>query len=163
MKIASVIGRNWFYALVPIWLLASLAFRATHQWDEQPQLGEAITLFDWCIFIPITFAICYRGMSGRALVLRCLALVCGGVWLAGKLVPVDAHNLLQSLGAMRWVGLSALLLFEMAAVVAMLRVVFGAAPDPRELEQQGIPPFLVKLMIAEAKFWRWLWGRLTGK
>jgi hypothetical protein len=64
---------------------------------------------------------------------------------------------------MRWVGLSALLLFEIAALVAMLRVVFGAAPDPRELEEQGIPLVLAKLMIAEAKFWRWLWARLAGK
>lgn len=163
MQIASVIGRNWFYALIPIWLLASLVFRATHQWDAERQLGEAIILFDWCVFIPVTFAICYRDMSGRALVLRCLALICGGIWLAGKLVPVEAQNLLRDLGGMRWVGLSALLLFEMAALVAMLRVVFGAAPDPRALEDQGIPPVVAKLMIAEAKFWRWVWVRLTGK
>ena len=163
MKIASVIGHNWFYALLPLWLLASFEFRSTHPWEAQPQLGEAITLFDWCIFVPVTFAICYRGMSRRALFLRVLALVCGGVWLAGKLVPADSQYLLQSIGTIRWVGLSVLLLFEMAAFVAILRVVFGATPDPRALEEQGIPPFVVKIMIAEAKFWRWLWGRLTGK
>ncbi|MGC6398977.1 hypothetical protein ACNI3Q_00165 [Sphingomonas sp. FW199] len=163
MKIASVISRNWFYALLPVWLLASMGFRVTHPWDAQPQLGEAVTLFDWCVFIPITFAICYRSMSRRALTLRLVALMCGGIWLAGKLVPVNAQNLLQDIGGMRWVGLSVLLLFEIAALVAMLRVVFGATPDPRVLQEQGIPPIIAKLMIAEAKFWRWLWGRLTGK
>jgi hypothetical protein len=163
MKIASVIGRNWFYALLPIWLLASVGFRATHPWDAQPQFGEVVTLFDWCVFIPMTFAICYRSMSRRALTLRLLALMCGGVWLAGKLVPADAQSLLRSMGGMRWVGLAVLLLFEIAAFVAMWRVIFGAKPDPRVLEEQGIQLIMAKLMIAEAKFWRWLWGRLTGK
>ncbi|GGC24155.1 hypothetical protein GCM10011371_09800 [Novosphingobium marinum] len=163
MKVASAIGRNWFYALLPLWLIASLGFRSTHPWASQPQLGEAITLFDWCIFIPLTFAICYRGMSRRALFLRVLALICGGIWLAGKLVPADAQNLLQTMGAMRWLGLSVVLLFEVAAIVAMLRIVFGATPDPRALTDQGIPPIVARLMIAEAKFWRWLWACLTGK
>ncbi|WP_239806856.1 hypothetical protein [Croceicoccus hydrothermalis] len=163
MQIKSVISRNWFYALLPVCLLASWGFRTTHPWDAQPQLGEAVTLFDWVVFVPLTFAICYRSMSGRALTLRVLALVCGGIWLAGKLVPSDAQNLLLAISPMRWIGLSVLMLVEVVAFVAILGVVFGAKPDPRVLEEQGIPPIVAKLMIAEAKLWRWLWGCLTKK
>lgn len=163
MNIAAVASRNWFYLLLPIWALATWDFQSAHPWDVQPGLGEAITLFDWCVFVPATFAICYRNMSRRALALRVLAMMCGGIWLAGKIVPPDAQTLLQDWGGVRWVGLSVLLLFEVAAVAAMLRIVFGAAPDPRALEQQGIPPLVAKLMIAEANFWRWIWTRLTGK
>ena len=83
--------------------------------------------------------------------------------MAGKLVPSDAQNLLLVIAPMRWIGLSVLMLVEVVAFVAILRVVFGAKPDPRVLEEQGIPPIVANLMIAEAKFWRWLWGCLTGK
>ena len=163
MNIAKIATRHWFYLLLPIWLAASWAFRSSHPWDVQPAFGEAITLIDWCIFVPVTFAICYRSMTRRALVMRILALVCGGIWLAGKIVPPEAQTLLQNWGSIRWLGLSILLLFEVGAIIAMLRIVFGAAPDQHVLERQGIPPFLAKIMIAEAKFWKWLWSRLTGK
>ncbi len=163
MNIAAAIRRNWFYALLPVWALATWGFNVIHPWDDQPRLGEIITLFDWCIFVPLTFALCYRDMSRRALVLRLLALMCGGIWLAGRIVPEGAQSLLLDWSGVRWAGLSVLLLFELAAFVAMLRILFGATPDPRALEEQGIPPVVAKLMIAEAKFWRWIWARLTGK
>jgi hypothetical protein len=163
MNIASATCRNWFYLLLPIWALASWRLRSSHPWGAEPALGEAIALFDWCVFVPATFAICYRGMPSRALALRVLALVCSGIWVAGKIVPHDAQNLLQETGGIRLAGLSIMVLFEVAATAAMLRVVFGAVPDQRALEQQGLPPLIAKLMIAEARFWRWVWTRLSGK
>lgn len=154
--------RNWFYALLPVWALASWGLWVTHSWNEQPLLGEAIVLFDWCLFVPATFALCYRGMPPRALALRLTGLACGGIWLAGQIVPAESQFILLGLSGVRWLGLSVLLLFEMAAIAAMARIVFGQSPDPRRLERQGIPPLVAKAMIAEARFWRWVWARLTG-
>lgn len=157
-------GRNhWFYLLLPIWLAAALAFRTTHDWAEQPAFGEATTLIDWCLFVPALYALCNRHMPRRALLLRTLAIACGGIWIAGKIVPDAAQFILQDLGWFRVIGMAVLVLFEAFAVVAILRVLFGATPDPRALERHGIPPLLVKLMLAEARFWRWVWTRLQGK
>ena len=163
MNFAAVATRHWFYLLLPVWLAASWAFRSSHPWGAEPAFGEAITLIDWCIFVPATFALCYRSMTRRALALRVLALVCGRIWLAGKIVPPEAQTLLQNWGSIRWLGISILLLFEVVAFAAVLRVVFGTAPDPQVLEREGIPPLVAKIMIAEAKFWKWVWTRLTGR
>jgi hypothetical protein len=163
VNIGTIASRHWFYLLIPIWVASSWSLRSSYTWDVQPNVGEAIVLFDWCIFVPATFAVCYRTMTPSSLALRVLALMCGGIWVAGKMVPPDAQMLLRDWSSIRWLGLSIVLLFEVAAMAAMLRIVFGEAPDPRALEQQGIPPFVAKLMIAEAKFWRWLWARLAGK
>ena len=161
--IARAARKHWFYAVLPILLGAALNFRATHPWADQPRFGEAATLFDWCLFVPFLYAICYRKMSRRALAMRTLALVCGGIWIAGKIVPDPAETILAQWGWLRAIGIGVLVLAEGAALIAVLRVAFGSSPDPAELERQGIPPLLVKLMLAEARFWRWVWSRLQGK
>jgi hypothetical protein len=150
---------HWFYAILPIALGAALNFRATHSWADQPQFGEAATLFDWCLFVPLLYAICYRRMPRRALAVRTLALVCGGIWIAGKIVPDRAETILAQWGWLRGVGITVLVLAEGATLIAVLRVAFGPAPDPAELERRGMPPLIVKLMLAEARFWRWIWAR----
>lgn len=154
---------HWFYLVLPILLGFALNFRATYPWAKQPAFGEATTLFDWCLFVPLLYAICYRQMPRRALALRTLAIVCGGVWIAGKIVPDSAQIILGQWGWLRGIGVAALVLAEGAALIAVMRVAFGAAPDPKQLEQQGVPPLLAKLMLAEARFWRWVWARLRGQ
>lgn len=163
MNAGAIATRHWFYLLLPIWLAAAWQFRSSHPWITQPALGEAITLFDWCVFVPATFAICYRAMPRRALAIRILSLMCGGLWLSGRLVPADAQAILHDWGGIRWIGLALLVLLEVAATAAMLRVVFGATPDEAALHRQGIPPLVARLMIAEARFWRRLWAWLTGR
>jgi hypothetical protein len=162
-KIARAARTHWFYVMLPVLLTAALNFHATHPWTAHPRFGEAATLFDWCFFVPFLYAICYRAMPRRALAMRTLALVCGGIWIAGKIVPDPAKTILEEWGWLRAVGMGALLLAEGAALIAVLRVAFGSSPVPAELERQGMPPLLVKLMLAEARFWRWVWSRLQGK
>lgn len=158
------LGRNhWFYLLLPFWVIAALGFRATHPWAQQPAWGEAVTLFDWCLFVPSLYVLCYRTMPRRALMLRTLALACSGIWVAGKILPDTAETVLSHLGWLRGAGIAVLVLFEGLALVAMLRVLFGTAPDAAELEQQGIPPIIARMMLAEARFWRWVWSRLRGR
>lgn len=154
---------HWFYLSLPVLLGMALTFRATHPWADQPVLGEATTLFDWCLFVPFLYVLCYRHMPRRALALRTLALMCGGLWIAGKLVPDPAEAILSQWGWLRGVGLTVLVIAEAVASIAILRLAFGTAPDATKLEQQGIPPSLAKLMLAEARFWRAIWASLRGK
>lgn len=161
--LAALARRHWFYLALPLLLAAAFSARSAFPWDTQPRLAEAATLFDWCLFVPALYALCYRDKPVRALALRLLALLCGGVWVAAMIVPLSAQTLLPGLGWLRSAGIAILVLVELAAAAAMLRIVFGAAPDPEALVRQGVPPLLARLMLAEARFWRWLWDRLNGR
>ena len=162
MNIKTTVTQHWFYCLLPLWLAAAWAFRSDFPWQTDPGLGEAITLIDWCVLVPTMFVICYWGMSPKALALRVLALICGGIWLAGKIVPVGSQIILQEWSGVRWIGLTILALFELGVLVATLRIVYGSPPDPQALEEQGIPPFIARLIIAEARFWRRVCNLLRG-
>ena len=155
--------QNWFYLLLPLWLTAALAFRATYPWADQAALGEAATVFDWCLFMPALYALCYRRLPRRALLLRTIGIACGGLWLAGRIVPDPAEMILKDWGWLRHAGIAVVALFEGLAMIAVLRILFGAAPDPAKLERQGVPPVIARAMLAEARFWRWVWARLRGQ
>lgn len=161
--LAKVARSHWFYIALPVLLGASLGFRVTHPWADQPRFGEAATLFDWCLFVPLLYAICYRRLAARALATRTLALACGGMWIASRIVPDHAQSLLVQWAWLRAIGGAAVLLLEGAAIVLMLRTLFGTAPDVTSLERQGVPPALARLMLAEARFWHWVWSRLRGR
>ena len=88
------------------------------------------------------------------LALRILALFCAGIWVVGQMVPAAAHFVLAQWGWLRGAGLIAPAVAEALACVAMLRVLFGAAPDPSVLERHGVPRAVAKLMLAEVRFWR---------
>jgi hypothetical protein len=91
-----------------------------------------------------------------------LAVVCGGIWIAAKIVPDQAETILSELGWVSGLGIAVLAAFEGVAFVAVLRILFGSEPDAFALGRQGIPPLLVKFMLAEARFWRWVWLRLRS-
>ncbi len=161
-KALNVAERHWFYLVLPFLLTAALTFRASYPWQLDPKLGEAATIFDWCVFVPLTYAVCYRNMPRRALALRTVAMVCGGIWIAAKIVPDQTETILRQLGWVRGLGIAVLAIFEGMAFVAAMRILFGGEPNAVALERQGIPPLLVKLMLAEARFWRWVWSRLRS-
>ena len=156
--------RHWFYLSLPLWLLASINLHFDFAWATDARSGELIALFDWAVFMPALYALCYHGIAlGRVLAIRLLALVCSGVWIAGLIVPDPAENLLLRWGWLRGIGVAALVVVEGLAMLTILRVVFSSAPDPTVLERQGIPPIVARMMLAEARFWRWVWNRLHGR
>ncbi len=154
---------HWFYTALPLLIVSTIGFRETHPWREQPLVGEAVLLFDWCVLVLALFLICYRDLPGRALALRCLALVCGGIWFVGLMVPDAAEAMLASLGWARLIGIALLGIVEGVAMVAVVRALFGKTPEVAALERSGIPPVVIRFMLAEVRFWRWLWARLTGR
>ena len=71
-------GRHWFYLLLPFAAAAAWAMHLSLDWDREATLGEATALFDWCVFLPAMFLLCYRrAMPSRTLALRTVGLVCG--------------------------------------------------------------------------------------
>jgi hypothetical protein len=64
---------------------------------------------------------------------------------------------------LRYFGIALLLIVEAFAIIAFFRIAFDKNPDIEKLRQLGVPDLAAKAMIAEAKFWRWLWSMIIGK
>ena len=156
---------NWFILALPLLLACSLLLTRATDWESEARAIEAVTLFDWCVTVPLLYALCYRRrMPMKRLAVRVLALACLGVWTAAQLVPVGAQILLADLGWVRIAGLCVLLLVELRLLVAALRIAFSTgATAERIAEASGAPPMLAKLMLLEARFWRAVWRLFRGR
>ena len=91
------------------------------------------------------------------------ALVCLGVWIAGRMVPADFQVVLPELGWARAAGLAVLVLIELRLLVAVLKLAFSGSAKAEDLEKQGAPPLIAKLMLIEARFWRAVWRLIRGR
>jgi hypothetical protein len=162
-RISGVVRRHWFYLLLPLAIAASLNLRATIDWRVDAAAMEVVTLFDWCVFLPAMFVLCYRSsLPRRALVLRTIGIVCGGIWAATVIVPDDRQSLIQAAAWLRYPGIAVLLFAEALVLVALVKIVTSKTPDAGELHRLGVPPILARLMLAEARFWRWVIHKLRG-
>lgn len=151
------LGDHWFapaFALIlgALWLVA-----------RDPMFmaggGEAAILADLCLTVPILYVLCYRRRHSAAqLGLRALALACLGIWLGAWIIPESDQSVLTRLGPLRVAGLVVLALIELRLLVAMIRLVFGSEPSSDEISRAtGAPPFVAKLMLLEARFWKAVW------
>jgi hypothetical protein len=155
--------RHWFYLLLPFAVAASLALRSSIDWRSEAFRMEATTLFDWCVFLPAMFVLCYRReLTTGALAVRTVGIACAGLWAATLIVPDDYQRLIGSVAWLRYPGMAVVLAAEALVLVALFKVTFSKTPDAGELVRLGVPPFVAKLMLAEARFWRWVWRKLRG-
>ena len=150
--------KNWFWPvafglIIVAWSLsASLPSQDINGW-------EVAVLFDVLITLPLLFALCYRGkLTRKNLIMRIVALQCLGIWLATKIVPVESQRLLLQLSSLRYAGLAVLVMIELRIMVMLVKAVFKAETTSKQLEEIGMPPFLAKLALMEARFWRWVFS-----
>lgn len=156
--------RHWFVLLLPVWLACSLAFSRSLDWRVDGRLGEATILFDWCIFLPLAYALSVRRtVRPPTALLRALGLAGAGLWVGRLLVPDGAEHLLARLGWLRYPWLAVVLVVEGAVIIALLRAVYAGRADNAAFERAGVPPLLARLMLLEARFWRWVWRLLRGR
>lgn len=150
---------HWFLvaaaAIVSVNWLALPGIRA-----DLPRLAESAALFDFAIVLPALYWLCYRRRRRDAGV-RALALACLGAWAVSKLIPPSEHQLLDYLMPLRYVGLAVLVAIELKILVALYRMVFSgatrAAAAAQIQNQADLPPWLSRLLVAEAMFWRRVW------
>ena len=168
MAKAEILGpwlrRNWFLPLLAFLLAVELAFTRSIDWS-QPRMPEAAVLFDLCLFIPALHFLCYRRrLALKPLLIRTAALAFLGVYLASKLIPAEAQSLLAELGWARTAGLALLALIELRLLVLALKLVFGGRATAAEIaERTGAPPWIARLMLIEARFWKWVWRWIRGR
>ncbi|TFI59353.1 hypothetical protein E2493_05820 [Sphingomonas parva] len=148
-------SRHWFLLVLPV--LLAISFAVTRNAAGGPV--ELVTLIDWCVSVPLLYFLCYRNrLSGWQMALRLLAIACAGLWVAGRLVPAAAQEILPQLGWLRGLGLAAIALVELRLLVLGVRLAFSGSADAAQLSARtGAPPFLARLMLLEARFWRWVW------
>ena len=149
-------ANNWFLLALPCLLAVSFLFVRS---PSSAGPIEAVTLFDWCVSVPLLYFRCYRrSLPLRQMALRLVALGCGGLWLASRLVPSEAQDILPHLGWLRTAGLIVLGLIELKLLVLATRMAFSGKADAARLAAStGTPPLLAKLMLAEARFWQAVW------
>lgn len=150
---------NWFWPLAAF--LAAIAALIARTTPIQSLEGwEVAVVFDVLITIPVLFALCYRTkLTRNNLIIRIVALQCLGIWLATKIVPIEVQAVLPQLSWLRHVGVAILVIIELRVMMAMFRIIFKTETNEAELEQLGMPSFLAKLALLEARFWRWVFSQ----
>ncbi len=153
--------RHWFWPAALAVVLTNAVTLAIDGW-QAPQLKELGVLFDFAVLIPLLYFFCYR-KSGKKAVVRTIAFACLGVWLAGHIVPDAHHMLINQLGWVRYLGLAVLLLIEIRLAAEIWRLAFRSPSEDAsqaikiKAEKAGVPPWVAKLMAAEAKIWKKVW------
>lgn len=162
-KIISVAGmkKHWFWPAAFV-VAAINAFTIAIDGWQAPQLKEFGILFDFAVLIPLFYWFCYREL-GKKTVVRTIAFACLGVWVASHIVPNAHHLLLNQFGWIRYLGLAVLVLIEIRLATEIWRLAFRSQTgDPSQAirlkaEKEGMPPWVAKLMAAEAKLWKRIW------
>ena len=159
-SVVSKVRENWFAPLVAL-LLVVAWFAARPSGPIAGDRLELALVFDVLVTIPVLFVLCYRGrMRARAMAIRVIGLQCLGLLLASWIVPSEQQQLLPKLGAARWIGLTLLAYFEAKLAWITIRTVFAADAKLEHLTDQGVPAVIAKLMLLEARFWKWVGSRL---
>jgi len=162
--------RHWFWLAAVAVVAANALIIAVDDW-QAPQIREFGVLFDFAVLIPALYLICYRSLRKKAVV-RAIAFACLGVWVAGHVIPETHQSLISQIGWIRYVGLAVLIIMEIRLGIEIWRLAFrNRAGDAgraiqQKAESEGVPPWVAKLMAAEAKFWDMTWQifrRLLGR
>ena len=168
-KIRTSIRAHWFLLAAAAVITSDLVAASLDSWSN-PRLLEAGILFDLSVVVPALYLWCYRS-RGKVAVVRAVALSCLGIWIAGHIVPNEHHQVLSTVGFVRYIGLAVLIVIELKLVLMIFRAAFrrdnDAAPTVlATAKDAGMPEWAARLMAWEASLWRKAWDavrRLIGR
>ena len=156
--IAEKLKQNWFWP-VAILLWAAVWFLVRQMPQDIPANYEYAVLADVFITMPLLLWLCYRSqLTKKALLLRVVGAVSLGIWLASQMLQPEHQTILPLLGSLRNIGLGVAIAIELWLFVSILKIVFKKETTSQVLVDQGVPEFMAKLMLLEARFWRWVFG-----
>ena len=154
------IRENWFYVVAIITIAFDLTVVQFAGWGA-PRANELALLFDFAIQTPFLYWLCYRSRGSKA-ILRAVAISCLALWALGHIIPIEHQVLLQKFAWVRPLGLAVLVLLELKVVAIVWKSVFAgnASKDQieKQLTQDGTPPWVARLLAAEAGFWKKAWS-----
>lgn len=158
--LSKTIVANWFYPVVLALFLVVGALSASSagvaQLSQNPRF-EMVMLFDVFLTLPALYWLCFHNRHGKGkLLLGLIAVVCSGLWLAGKIVPLASQQVLPQLSWLRYAGLAIVVGFEIRLAAMAVRLMWKPQAKAADLEAQGVPPLVAKLIVLEVRFWRWV-------
>ena len=149
---------HWFFVIAPL-VLAVDVYVGLSARGQIDHLIEAGLLFDLVALVPSLYWLCYR-RNGKKAVIKAASLACLGIWVVLKLVPETERELLNYVSPLRYLGLAALVWLELVVVVAIYKSIFkgGSVNEAVSRTPADMPPWMVRLIAIEAKFWLKVWG-----
>lgn len=153
-------GRHWFFMAFGAVIAASYGFTRSRIFLAEG--GEVAILADICLTVPLLYCWCYwNRVPRREIAVRAAAIACLGVWIAGRFIPAADQTILPHLSWVRTLGIAVLALIELRVLVAVVRLAFSGTATAEEISaRSGAPPMIARLMLIEARFWRWVWKLL---
>lgn len=153
---------HWALPLGALIAAGDLSAARLGDWQGS-QLLETALLFDLTLLLPALFWFCYRH-QGKPALLKAMGLACLGIWLCGKAIPPEQQQLLPALSWLRYLGLAGLLALELKLLVAPYKAVVLKGQSRHEaetqLQREGMPPWVARLMAFEASVWSKAWQAL---
>ena len=160
MTLRQVLANNWFYPVTAALLLAAwLCFRIPllSPDGEQVAPAEAALIFDAFVSLLLLYWLCFRRQqSVKANIIGMIAVACCALWFAGWIVPHELQALIPRLNWLRPVILVGLGVIEIRLAIGVLKLVFKASAEGQDLQKAGVPPIMARIMLCEARFWRWV-------
>ena len=162
-KIKNSVRTHWFVLAATVVLIGDIALASLDSWSD-PRILEIGILLDLSVVVPALYLWCYRS-RGKAAIVRAIALSCLGIWVAGHMVPNEHHQVLSTVGFIRYVGLAVLIAIEIKLAVMIFRAAFRRDSDaaPTVLataKDAGMPEWAARLMAWEASLWRKAWDAI---
>jgi hypothetical protein len=156
---------KWFFLLVlPLAVAVEWWFARTLDWAAYPR-SEWVALVDLCLFLPVLYLAGFRSdLTAKARVLRALGIAGIGLVAARWIVPAANQFLIADLSSLRNATLVVVLAFEGWVLWKMIGAVYRRNADAKTLEREfGIPDWIARLLVIEARFWKAVWSRLGRK
>lgn len=162
-RVFEKINQHWFYLVAVVMIAGEWILVRTDSW-RMPLLIEAGVIGDLAIILPILYFVCYR-QKGKSAIVRALALSCSAIWVCGYIIPQAHHHLLTSLSWLRYLGMAAVILFELRLMILLYRSVFKSDESAEQIAAKivsgnDMPLWLARLISWEAAFWRKTWQLL---
>lgn len=150
---------HWFVLVYGLAIVIGLFIWPTLLRDDTV-LAEMVILFDLSLFLPIIYLLCYRSKQfTQQIALRIMGLAGLGIFLVSWIVPEDMQQILPNLSLGRNFVLVVVILIELIAFIAILKMIFAKDADPDEIaKKSGAPEIIIKLMLLEARFWKVVWN-----
>ena len=143
---------KWFFLIVlPIAIAIEWAFALWLDWSVYPR-AEWVALVDLCVFMPIV----YLGLFSSELGIGLLA--------ASLIVPSANQFLISELAGLRAASFVFILAFECFVFWKVMQALYAKNADAKAIERDfAVPPFIAKLLVLEAKFWKAVWSLFRRK
>ncbi|MEM7700308.1 MAG: hypothetical protein AAF251_00080 [Pseudomonadota bacterium] len=151
---------KWFFLIVlPIAIAIEFAFAQWLDWSTYPR-AEWVALVDLCVFMPLVYLGLFSSeLSAKARGLRALGIAGIGLFAASWIVPSANQFLISDLASLRAASLVFVLAFEGFIIFKVMQALYARNADAQEIERDfAVPPFIAKLLVLEAKFWKAVWG-----